>query len=158
MIDEVQQLIKTHLESVKFNILKNNSQFFAISSEIGSFQKEINEKEEKFVSKKNSFTQDIYRQNMEITKLKADNKILYLDLDSCKNELKLQKFKNQADKNSEMSIKMHLLSSLLEDKTRELITSKILQLEIQKQLKALKENSDKLQRYFLYIKNNNKEL
>ena len=95
---------------------------------------------------------------MEITKLKADNKILYLDLDSCKNELKLQKFKNQADKNSEMSIKMHLLSSLLEDKTRELITSKILQLEIQKQLKALKENSDKLQRYFLYIKSNNKEL
>ena len=118
-------------------------------------------KNEKFINQKENISQETYHHNLKIIKLKADNSLLQLEIESCRNELKLQKFKNNMILNSELLIRKNELILILKDKARELIKKQFIQLEINKELKSLKNVNETLTSYLALLKKspeNNQEL
>jgi hypothetical protein len=108
-------------------------------------QEDLKENKKKLVT-------EIYKQTLEIQKLRSDNKILAFELESVQNELKVQKFKNSIHGRSELISRKSQLDNLLRTKSRELQRKKILALELQKELKLLRESHGFLTSYLYEIR------
>jgi hypothetical protein len=92
-------------------------------------------------------SQDIYKQSLKITKLKTDNRILVLELESCQNDLKLQRLKNKQTINTGLLQKLCNLMNILDTKSKQLIQKQQIHLEVLKELKSLQQVSKTLQNY-----------
>lgn len=106
-----------------------------------------NTKENVFLVQKDEVNQDIYKQNVEIAKLKADNNLLNIELESFKNELRLQKYKNEMNSVNELLNKKSMLLSVLDEKSKELTRKHVLALEMQNELRLLQDSHRSLQSY-----------
>lgn len=97
--------------------------------------------------KHKSLNSEIYKQTLEISKLKSDNKLLKFELESVQNELKVQKSKNQTSIKTDLLDKKNELLSKLKSKSQELDRKKIVALELQKELSLLQVSNQNLKIY-----------
>lgn len=99
------------------------------------------------LQKQDSLSSEIYKQGLEISKLKSDNKLLAFELESLQNEIKVQKLKNQLSQKTELLQKKGELISKLKSKSQELDRKKILALELQKELSLIQTSNQNLKNY-----------
>lgn len=95
---------------------------------------------------------EIYRQNLEIYKLRSDNRLLGLELESIQNEFRLQKIKNHKSRRDDLIERKSALDSVLQSKSRELERKKILAMELQRELKSIQESHKNLSSYLYEIR------
>ena len=112
----------------------------------GNFQTQLLNKDRKGLGL------EIYRQNLEIYKLRSDNRLLGLELESLQNEFKLQKIKNHRGRRDDLIEKKSALDNLLQSKSRELERKKILAMELQRELKLIQESHKTLSSYLYEIR------
>ena len=99
-----------------------------------------------------SLKSEIYRQTLEISKLKSDNKLLTFELESIQNEVKEKKSKNQTTSRTELLALRSELLAKLKSRSQELERKKILAYEFQKELSLLQVSNQNLKNYLYEMK------
>ena len=143
---DIRESIARNLEERKQGQYEKNKELKDTTfRKLAEFKRQSSLKEKGFTTIKESMHQEIFNRHFLTEKLKADNDLMRLELDSVKNEIKFNRLKSEKPIDMDLTLKKYTLAIVLENINRELINKKSLQLVIQNELNSLKKSNNMLQ-------------